>query len=128
VLFRDEGDTAFTILRKDFPGFAKLKYNPRMKLVYLDPEMVPLLMQYPSALGWLTKSSLRPGIRALALNGIVPSSANLLSGKYRYAIDYGFIYKRLRLDEPSRRFIDFVFSNTGRKILENNGMLPLLRE
>lgn len=127
LLFREDIDTSLAILRKDFPGFDKLKYNNRMKLIYLDPEMIPVLLQFPTSLGWLTSSSVRPGINVIAIDGVAPTPENLRSGKYRYAIEYAFVFKKGRLDNSAKKFFDFIFSPSGRLILEKNGMVPIAR-
>lgn len=125
LLFREDIDTSLAILRKDFPGFDKVNFNNRMKMIYLDPEMIPVLLQFPTSIGWLTGSSVRPGINVIPLDGIAPTPENLRSGKYRYVIEYAFVFKGGRLNNAAKKFLAFIFSPAGRLILEKNGMLPV---
>jgi len=62
-------------------------------------------------------------IKVLSLDGVAPSVANLESGKYPCFMTMHLIHKN---SNPAvKRFIDFVFSREGQKILRDNGHQPL---
>lgn len=62
-------------------------------------------------------------IKALSLDGIIPSVANLESGKYPRFMTLHLVYRK---SNPAvRQFIDFVFSREGQKVLRDFGHLPL---
>jgi len=62
-------------------------------------------------------------IKPLSLGGVVPNVANLESGKYPCFMTMHLIHKK---HNPAvKRFIDFVFSREGQKVLRENGHQPL---
>ncbi|MBI5484759.1 MAG: hypothetical protein HY888_09900, partial [Deltaproteobacteria bacterium] len=64
-------------------------------------------------------------VKILSLDGVVPDVANLESGKYPYFMTMHLVYRK---SNPAvRRFIDFVFSREGQKVLRDCGHVPLKR-
>jgi len=62
-------------------------------------------------------------IKSLSLDGVAPDVVNLESGKYPYFMTMHLVYRK---SNPAvRRFIDFVFSRDGQKVLRDCGHLPL---
>lgn len=62
-------------------------------------------------------------VKILSLDGVVPDVANLESGKYPYFMTMHLVYRK---SNPAvRRFIDFVFSREGQKVLRDCGHVPL---
>ena len=86
-----------------------------------------MLSKYRGTIGWLTMSSLldNSSIKILSLDGIRPSPENIRTGSYPLSIHYSFVYKKGRLQGLARKFVDFVFSEAGAKILTENSIIPL---
>jgi phosphate transport system substrate-binding protein len=61
-------------------------------------------------------------LRVLALNGVAPSIAALANGSYPLAKEL-HIVTRTQTTEPTRRFLEFVYSPRGRAIVERVGVL-----
>ena len=88
------------------------------------------LDKYRNSIGFVTLSSLkwsRGGIVPVALDGVAPSRKNILGGKYRLVEDYAFVYKD-GIGDTAKRFIDFVFSPEGGKVMEENGLVAAKRK
>ncbi|MCX5823895.1 MAG: substrate-binding domain-containing protein [Deltaproteobacteria bacterium] len=66
-------------------------------------------------------------IKALSVDGVFPTLPNVSAGKYPYAITMSVIYKRDKYMGAVKDFIDFLFSNDGRKLLSANGHVTLPR-
>jgi len=66
-------------------------------------------------------------IKALYIDGAVPTVANVSAGKYPYALTLYLVYKRDRYNGLIKGFIEFVFSRDGQKILSDNGHVTLHR-
>lgn len=88
-----------------------------------DTEAADILESTPGALGpstlALIESEQRPLV-ALAINGNAPTLANLASGRYPYQKQLYLISHR-NPPAPVQRFIDFVRSEEGRRILSAAG-------
>ncbi len=76
----------------------------------------------------LTNSSVYgdSSIKAMAIDGIRPSPENVKSGNYKITAAYAFCFKKgQQLPELARSFIDFVFSNDARTIMEKHGVIQV---
>ncbi|MGB7054349.1 MAG: phosphate-binding protein, partial [bacterium] len=62
--------------------------------------------------------------KAVAINGIQPTLANLVTEKYRFSRPFLFLMR----EEPRghcKRFIDYVLSSEGQQILGSSGLIPI---
>jgi ABC-type molybdate transport system substrate-binding protein len=55
----------------------------------------------------------------------LPTPANLREGRYKLMMDYALVYKEQRLSELARRFIEFIFSDTGKAVLIKYRLIPV---
>lgn len=62
----------------------------------------------------------------MAYNGVMPNIKNLQDGSYPYAKQL-FLVTQSTSGEVAGKFIAFMQSPAGRKILNNNGLLPAAR-
>lgn len=75
-----------------------------------------------NAIGYISLAVLDPTVKPLEIDGVKPTAGNILNGKY--PISRPFIY--LTSDEPTglaKDFIDFVLSEKGQSILEDEGLV-----
>jgi phosphate transport system substrate-binding protein len=66
-------------------------------------------------------------VKALSVDGVLPTLPNVSTGKYPYAMTMSVVYKRDKYRGAVKDFIDFLFSNDGRKILSADGHVTLPR-
>lgn len=75
-----------------------------------------------NAIGYISMASLDQTVKALKIEGVAPSRGTISQGKY--PISRPFIY--VTASEPqglAKAFIDFVLSEEGQRILENEGLV-----
>ncbi len=65
-----------------------------------------------------------PGIKVVPIDGMLPSKETVLSKKYPYARPT-FFYTNGEATGEAAKFIDFVLSDAGQKIVENIHMVPI---
>lgn len=125
VVIRDPGDAILKSIQLHFKEFQNIRFTPESKVAYHDAEMVDLLKKYKNSIGMLTGSGIHAesSLKALALDGIAPSAANLKNGSYRATMAYALVSKPGSLPELAQNFVDFVFSNEARAIIEQNGLV-----
>ena len=131
LLLRQPGDSSLRVIRKHLKAFQTITFDPSGKIPYTDPEMLALLQKYNYTIGWLTFSALKDAktpIYPLALDGIAPTPQNALDKKYKLLEEYALVFKKNRLDNLSRNFMDFLFSPAGKKVIESMGTIPLPRK
>ena len=63
-------------------------------------------------------------VKALKVDGVEPNIDNLAKGKYKLYKDIYFVNKD-GLPKEAQEFLDFVYSDEGKKIISRNGGVPL---
>lgn len=80
----------------------------------------------PAAVGYMSLGLVGKELKAVRINGIEPTPAQVKSGKYKLSRPFLFVLKK---DKPPRqqaqKFIDFVMSDKGQKILESEGLVQV---
>ena len=128
LLIRQPGDVILTTIQH-YLNLGDSGFSPEAKIVHHDLEMVALLQKYKNSLGMLTRSSIygiKAGINPLAVDDVTPTTENVAAGKYKFAVEYGLVYKD-HLNESAKTFIDFIFSPDGQAIMTIHGLIPLDR-
>lgn len=130
VLYREEGDSSLSAIQESLAPFASLTFAPQGKCAYHDHEMISLLNKFPTSIGFATNSCLaKPDnqARPIAVDGAAPTSENVRSGRYQLVCEYALVYKQAKLNDLAKEFIDFIFSDAGKQILAEHGIVPLPR-
>ncbi|MGZ8450382.1 MAG: PstS family phosphate ABC transporter substrate-binding protein [Candidatus Deferrimicrobiaceae bacterium] len=130
VLYRQAGDSNLARLRETFKEFRDLRFTQEGKMVYFDDDMLGMLRKYRKSVGFLTLSGINDGgapISILALDGVAPTKGNIVAGRYPFVIEYALVYRKGALPPVGGEFIDFLFSDEGRKSLSGHGLVPVAR-
>lgn len=78
----------------------------------------------PNTIGYVSLGSLSDTVKALNVEGVAPSNETVLSGDYK--ISRPFLYVRGgELSEAAQMFMDFIMSEEGQAIVEDNGFIPV---
>ncbi len=127
VFIREEGDSSLEVINYYITAFESITFTDNAEIYYHDYEMKNALETYSNCIGWLTGSSLigDTTIKAITLDGIEPTKENILNGDYKLAGEYAFVFKESKLNDIASAFIDFVFSDSGKQILEDGGLISL---
>ncbi len=67
-----------------------------------------------------------PGVRAVAVNGIAPTSVAVHEGLYPYARLILLYCNPARLSPVARQFLRFVQSRRGQRVVEEHGYVPVI--
>ncbi|MFN0316877.1 MAG: substrate-binding domain-containing protein, partial [Burkholderiales bacterium] len=129
VLARQPQEASFTVIKNRIEAFRTLALSPDAKIAASDPAMLDMLERFPTAIGFAAGSNLdgTRTLQVLSVDGIAPAAAMLASGKYPLSTQYGLIYREKQLTAAARAFIDFIFSDGGRKVLEAHDTVPVKR-
>jgi phosphate transport system substrate-binding protein len=77
----------------------------------------------PKAIGYVSFSSLDNTIKPLKVEGVEPIAEDVINGTYKISRPFIFVYKEENLTEPAKAFLDFVMSEEGQNIIEENGAI-----
>jgi phosphate transport system substrate-binding protein len=122
-LIREAGDSSQRVLNTKLPGFADIN-SPVAKVVYTTPANVAALEGHQNTIGFVPLSAIAgTQLRVLKVNGSYPSVENIHNGKYELVEPFGIVYKE-KPKELTQKFIDFLYSKDGQKIINAMGAMP----
>lgn len=112
---RPEGSGSQTVMLK-FMGDRSIKKNP--------------LAIFGGAIGFSFRFYVEDvvgngGIKLLSVNGIYPSEENIRNGSYPIIQEFYAVYRADNENENVKKLVDFMLSNEGQRIIDENGYTPL---
>lgn len=78
-----------------------------------------------NAIGFISFEYIDDSINSLNVDSIEPNAKNVLDGKYKISRPFLLVYKEDKETEQSKKFIDFILSEEGQKIVEENGLIKI---
>lgn len=76
----------------------------------------------PAAIGYISLGSLNETVKALEIDGVVPSVETIKSGDYKIARPFN-IATGAEVSEAAQAFIGFIMSAEGQAVIEENGYI-----
>jgi phosphate transport system substrate-binding protein len=126
VLTRPPTEVDPEVIRTKIGCFKDLKEVETARVMARGPDMAKGLADTPHAIGMtsMTVAEQSAGrVRPLALNGVAPSFENVKSGRYFLTRDFFFVI-RGEATPAARKFLDFVQSPEGDRVILANGAVP----
>jgi phosphate transport system substrate-binding protein len=127
VQIREAGDSSNAILESQIPGFKEVLdealSQKKWEVLYTDQEANDAIINTDNSLGLTDTAALviyDQQIIPMKLNGVSPTFENIKNESYPYYKDLYFAYKEPLTDRASD-FIDFVLSDEGQTIMNENG-------
>ncbi|MBD2167557.1 substrate-binding domain-containing protein [Calothrix membranacea FACHB-236] len=124
VLDRPEDESAKKLLRKYYLGDDKT--TTKAVILNKEGELIETLQNIPNSIGAFSLAySLinQLPVNRLSLNKVAPTQENLINGKYKMLRQIGIISSK-KPSAQTQGFIDFIYSETGKKLLQKNGFVP----
>ena len=127
VLTRTRDDNNTDTFRKSMECFKELKLTPDALGLARGNELLDALDNRPGTIGITNLGSNfrdHKNIKAVAVNGVLPSGENVKSEKYKFYHEHGAI----TLGEPQglvKRFLEFINTAEGQKVIASRGAFGL---
>jgi phosphate transport system substrate-binding protein len=83
-----------------------------------------MVAEDPQAIGYVTFSQVDERVRAVSIEGVMPSEHTIASGQYRLQRPFLFV-SRGAVTGAAKRFVDFVLSPRGQQLARNEGLAPV---
>jgi phosphate transport system substrate-binding protein len=125
VLDRPEDESAKKLLRKYYLG-KDLKNSPRTIILKQEGELIRTLQSTPYAIGAFSLGyaiAKKLPMNRLSLDGVSPTSENLINGKYRMIRRIGLVFGKSP-SKATQGFVDFINSPEGVAVMQKNGFTP----
>ena len=127
VLTRKRDDSNMEAFRNKMPCFKDLTITSDAIPLLRGNEVLAALDKRPGTVGIANLGSNfreHENIKAVAINGVSPTAETARNEKYRFVREHGLV----TLGEPqglTKRFIEFIATAEGRKIIGSQGAIPL---
>ncbi len=129
VILRPLEDIDTKILRGLSPGMNKAITQAQsrrgMTTAVTDPESNQAVANTIGSIGTSGLTGImveNTSVKIISLNGVMPTIASLADGRYPLAKEIHFVTLS-HLSESAQKFLDFIYSDKGRAIVENVGVL-----
>ncbi len=123
VAMREAGDSSRSVLGKKVPGFKAIPEFAGQE-IFSTPETIQTIAEYPGTIGFLPQGFDNPRIRTFSFNGVSPAATNVKDGSYPLATPFALVW-RGELPELGARFLNFIYSPEGEKILLAAGVVSV---
>ncbi len=124
LLDRPEDESAKKLLRKYY--LEKDKTTDKAVILNKEGELIDTLKSTPYAIGAFSLATSlidRLPVNRLSLNNIAPTAQNFAAGKYQMVRQLGVVWQKTP-NPDAQKFIDFIFSPEGTKLLQEQGFIP----
>ena len=78
-----------------------------------------------NAIGYISFSYLDDSISALQVDGVNPTAEKAKSGDYKLSRPFLLVYKEDKLGESGKKFVDYILSEDGQKIVKEDGLITI---
>jgi phosphate transport system substrate-binding protein len=105
-------------------GLQKGEVSPKAIVVVSNGAMKTAVAQDPAGIGYVSVGHIDPTVAAAAVDGVAPTHETVASGAYSIARG---LYSNTK-GEPAgltKKFIEFLYTADGQKIISANGFIPL---
>jgi phosphate transport system substrate-binding protein len=127
VLTRPPTEVDPEVIRAKVGCFKELKEVETAKVMARGGDMAKGLADTPHAIGMTSMTVVEQSggqVKALTLNGVAPTAEHVKSGRYFLTRDFLFVIKG-EPTPPIKKFLDFVLSPEGDRVILANGAVPL---
>lgn len=127
VLTRPQTEVDPEVIRAKIGCFKNLKEVETAKVMARGGDMAKALAEIPNAIGMTSMTVVEQSggkIKAIPLNGVPATPENVKNGHYFLTRDFFFVIR----EEPTlslKKFLDFVLSPDGDRVILTNGAVPL---
>lgn len=122
VISRDVASGTFEVFKELALKGGKTREDALM--LASNKAVAQTVSQTPGAIGYIGLGFISPEVKALKVDGVVPNEENVKSGRYKLA-RFLYMYTNGEPKGLAKRFIDFILSPEGSKIVTETGYLPV---
>jgi len=127
VLTRPPTEVDPEVIRAKIGCFKDLKEIETARVMARGGDMAKGLAETPHSIGMTSMTVVEQSeskVKALTLNGVSPTPENVRNGGYFLTRDFLFVIKA-DTTPAVKKFVDFVLSPTGDRVILDNGAVPL---
>lgn len=102
-------------------GFTSEEITPKAIISDGNGNIKTTVASNPNTIGYMSFEHIDEAVKAIAVDKVMPSSENVLSKSYKLWRPFLLVYKDEYLTSSGEKFIEYILSSKGQKIVEENG-------
>lgn len=88
-------------------------------------DVITTVANNANAIGYASVASVKDNVKALSVDGVLPTDATISDGSYKIQRPFVLVTKEgTKLTETAQKFYDFCFSDEAKTIIESAGVVP----
>lgn len=89
-------------------------------------DVITTVSQNSNAIGYASLASVKDTVKAISVNGVVPTEENVKNGSYAVQRSFALVTKKDQpLSDTAKSFFDYVTSSEVSKIISDQGAVPI---
>jgi phosphate transport system substrate-binding protein len=97
------------------------------RIVSGTKDVITTVAENKAAIGYISLGSLNQSVRAVKIDGISPSVADIKNGTYQLFRPFTIVTKTEEKNEAVLDFIRYILSSDGQSLIEKNGYIPAIK-
>lgn len=102
-------------------GFTSEEISPKAIISDGNGNIKTMVASNPNTIGYMSFEHIDEAVKAIAVDEVMPSGENVLNKSYKLWRPFLLVYKDEYLTSSGQKFIDYILSSKGQKIVEENG-------
>lgn len=102
-------------------GFTSEEISPKAIISDGNGNIKTTVASNPNTIGYMSFEHIDEAVKAIAVDEVMPSGENVLNKSYKLWRPFLLVYKDEYLTSSGQKFIDYILSSKGQKIVEENG-------
>lgn len=91
-------------------------------------DVVQTVASNPNAIGYASLASVKDNVKAIKVEGVVPSKETIQNGSYKIQRDFVFVTKKNeKLSDSAQGFFDYATSGKADELIEKAGAIPVAK-
>lgn len=91
-------------------------------------DVVQTVASNPNAIGYASLASVKDNVKAIKVEGVVPSKETIQNGSYKIQRDFVFVTKKNeKLSDSAQGFFDYAISGKADELIEKAGAIPVAK-
>ncbi len=91
-------------------------------------DVVQTVSSNPNAIGYASLASVKDSVKAISVEGVLPSTKTIQDGSYKIQRDFVFVTKKgASLTPAAQAFFNFATSSAADDLIEKAGAIPVIR-
>jgi len=115
----------FGVEEKDASGEKTDRTTSSAEITNSTSVMMTTVSSDANAIGYISLGSLDDSVKAVSIDGALPSVENVENGSYKVTRPFNVITSKKLDNEAAGDFMTYVLSSEGQKIVEEQGYIPL---